>query len=420
MKIIIIGGGFGGVNLALGLAGNKSYEVTLVDRNNYNFFSPLIYQVATAFLEPSSISYPFRKLFYGKPNLHFRLGELKEAITSEKRIILTDGELSYDYLVFATGAETSYFGMENVRKNAIPMKTLNDAVEMRNTLLKQMEEAAIAPANIKEKYLTVVIAGGGPTGVEVSGMFAEMKNTISKEYPELAGLYPQIYLVDGGNALLKPMSAKSQQYAYNKLTRLGVTIKFGVHVKDYTDDKVYLDNGEVIESKTLIWAAGVSATKFDGIPEEVYSKSKRMIVNEFNQVRGIGNIYAIGDTCLQTTDKNYPDGHPQVAQVAIQQGKTLAKNFALMVKELAMHPFEYFDKGSMAIIGKNKAVADIPKPKIHFSGFVAWLAWLFIHLVSLIKHRNRAKTFYNWMVAYFSGDQSLRMIIRPSSTKPQN
>jgi NADH dehydrogenase len=420
MKIIIIGGGFGGVNLARGLAGNKSYEVTLVDRNNYNFFSPLIYQVATAFLEPSSISYPFRKLFYGKANMHFRLGELKKVITGENKIILDDGELSYDYLVFATGAETSYFGMENVRKNAIPMKTLNDAVEMRNLLLQQMEAAAIAPENLKDKYLTVVITGGGPTGVEVSGMFAEMKSLIYKEYPELAGLKTKIYLVDGGKELLKPMSVKSQQYAYDTLAKLGVTIKLGVHVKDYTGDKVYLDNGEIIESKTLIWAAGVSAKKFDGIPEEAYNKSKRLIVDEFNKVTGTMNVYAIGDTCMQTTDKNYPNGHPQVAQVAIQQGKKLAKNFTLMSKGLEIKPFEYFDKGSMAIIGKNKAVADIPLFKIHFSGFVAWLAWLFIHLTSLIKHRNRVKTFYNWMVAYFSGDQSLRMIIRPSSTKSDN
>jgi NADH dehydrogenase len=420
MKIIIIGGGFGGVNLALGLAGNKNYDVTLVDRNNYNFFPPLIYQVATAFLEPSSISYPFRKLFNGKTNLRFHLGELKKVVTEENKIILEDGELSYDYLVFATGAETSYFGMENVRKNATPMKTLNDAVEMRNTLLLQMEEASRSPAKIKGSYLTVVIAGGGPTGVEVSGMFAEMKSTIYKEYPELAGLDTKIYLVDGGKELLKPMSARSQQYAYDKLTKLGVTIKFGVHVKDYTDDKVYLDTGEILESKTLIWAAGVSATKFDGIHEDAYSKSKRMIVDEFNKVTGTKNVFAIGDTCMQTTDKNFPGGHPQVAQVAIQQGKNLAKNFNAMAKGLAMHPFKYLDKGSMAIIGKNKAVADIPMLKIHFSGFLAWLAWLFIHLVSLIKHRNRVKTFYNWMTAYFSGDQSLRMIIRPSSTKSNN
>lgn len=417
MKIIIIGGGFGGVNLALSLAGNKSYQVTLVDRNNYNFFPPLIYQVATAFLEPSSISYPFRKLFYGKTNLHFRLGELKKVITAENKIILADDELSYDYLVFATGAETNYFGMENVRKHAIPMKTLNDAVEMRNILLQQMEEAVVASTDLKEKYLTVVITGGGPTGVEVTGVFAEMKGVISKEYPELAGLDTKIYLVDGGNALLKPMSGKSQQYAYDKLTKLGVTVKFGVHVKDYTADKVYLDNGELIESKTLIWAAGVSATKFDGVPDSSYSKSKRMVVDEFNKVADTKNIFAIGDTCMQTTDKNYPDGHPQLAQVAIQQGKNLAKNFTLMAKGLPMHPFAYFDKGTMAIIGKNKAVADLPFLKIHFSGFVAFLAWLFIHVVSLIKHRNRVKTFYNWMVAYFSGDQSLRMIIRPSSIK---
>jgi NADH dehydrogenase len=225
-------------------------------------------------------------------------------------------------------------------------------------------------------------------------MFAEMKGIIYKEYPELAGIHPKIYLVDGGTELLKPMSAKSQQYAFDELTKLGVTIKLAVHVKDYNNDIVYLDNGEVLESKTVIWAAGVSAKKFDGVPEEAYGKSKRMIVNEFNQVTATANIYAIGDTCLQTTDKNYPNGHPQVAQVAIQQGKNLAKNFTLMTKGLEIKPFEYFDKGSMAIIGKKKAVADLPF-KLHFSGFIAWLMWLFIHLQALCFWKQNKKTISN-------------------------
>ncbi len=414
MKIIIIGGGFGGINLALSMANNKSYDVTLVDRNNYNFFSPLIYQVATAFLEPSSISYPFRKMIYGYNNLHFRLGELLSVNINENKITLNNGELVYDYLVFATGAETNYFGMENVKKNAIPMKTLNDAIEMRNTLLQTMEDSVIALNDVEEKSAAVVVAGGGPTGVEVSGMFAEMsKSVISREYKELSKINNKIYLIDGGTALLKTMSTNSQRYTYETLTKMGVTIKLGVHVKDYIDDKVYLDNGEVLETKALIWATGVSAKKFPGMADEMYSKSNRLIVDEFNKVTGTNNIYAIGDNCLQTTDQKFPIGHPQVAQVAIQQGKNLAKNFILIARKRDIHPFKYFDKGSMAIIGRKRAVADLPKPKIHFSGSVAWLMWLFVHLTSLITHRNRVKTFYNWMVACFSGDQSLRMIIRP-------
>jgi len=416
MKVVIIGGGFAGINLALDLANKEQFEVTLVDKNNYNFFPPLIYQVATAFLEPSSISYPFRKLFSGKDNLHFRLGELLKVIPAEKRIILSNGELDYDFLVFATGAETNYFGMENVKKNAIPMKTLDDAIEMRNKLLQQMEQASICTDPEKTKrLLTIVIAGGGPTGVEVSGMFAEMRNGIlRKEYPELAGKGSEIYLVDGGHALLSPMSEKSQQNTYDDLRRLGVKIKLNCHVKDYVDDKVIFDNGEIIETQNLIWAAGVTAKVFEGIPTESYGRGRRMIVDEYNKVQGVENIYAIGDTCIQQTDPNFTGGHPQVAQVAIQQGKKLAKNFKRIAEGKAPEAFGYFDKGSMAIIGRNKAVVDLPAPKVHFKGFFAWLIWLFIHLLSLITYRNRIRTFYNWMIAYFTKDQSLRMIIKPS------
>lgn len=415
MQIVIIGGGFAGINLAKELANQKEIEVTLVDKNNYNFFPPLIYQVATAFLEPSSISYPFRKFFAGKKNLQFRLGELQKVIPAENKIILNNGELHYDRLVFATGAETSYFGMENVKKNAIPMKTLNDAIEMRNALLKNLEKAAICKdIHERRKHLTIVVVGGGPTGVEVSGMFAEMrKNILLKEYPELQTSASNIYLVDGGDALLSPMSEESQKDTLEAVTQLGVIVKLNTRVVDYKDDTVFFADGKTIQTKNLIWAAGVSAREFEGIPAESYGRGKRMATDAFNKVNGTENIYAIGDTCIQTNDANFPGGHPQVAQVAIQQGVNLAENFKLIVQNKPLKPFKYNDKGSMAIIGKNKAVVDLPKPKMHFKGFFAWMIWLFVHLMSLITYRNRINTFYHWMIAYFSKDQSLRMIIRP-------
>ncbi|MET3025914.1 NAD(P)/FAD-dependent oxidoreductase [Flavobacterium sp. UW10123] len=415
MKIVIIGGGFAGINLAKELVNQPQIQVTLVDKNNYNFFPPLIYQVATAFLEPSSISYPFRKFFAGKKNLQFRLGELLSVSPTEKKITLSNGELEYDYLVFATGAETSYFGMENVMKNAIPMKTLNDAIEMRNALLKNLEKAAICKdIRKRRKLLTIVVAGGGPTGVEVSGMFAEMrKNILLKEYPELETSASNVYLVDGGDALLAPMSKESQKDTLDALTKLGVVVKLHTRVVDYVDDTVHFENGETIKTKNLIWAAGVSAKIFEGMPKESYGRGRRMATDVYNKVNAVDHIYAIGDTAILTGDANFPDGHPQVAQVAIQQGLNLAKNFKAMVANKPLKPFAYKDKGSMAIIGKNKAVVDLPSPKWHFKGFFAWFIWLFVHLISLITYRNRLNTFWNWMVAYFAKDQSLRMIIRP-------
>ena len=415
MKILIIGGGFAGINLAKELENQQGIEIILIDKNNYNFFAPLIYQVATAYLEPSSISYPFRKFFAGKKNLQFRLGELLKVIPEENKIILNNGELTYDYLVFANGAETSYFGMENVKKHSIPMKTLNDAIEMRNTILKNLEKAAICN-DIRErrKLLTIVVAGGGPTGVEVSGMFAEMrKNILLKDYPELATAASKIYLVDGGDALLSPMSVDSQKDTLKALIQLGVDVKLNTRVVNYENDIVYFGNGETIVTKNLIWAAGVTAREFDGISSESYGQSKRLITDAYNKVTATTNIFAVGDTCIQHTDVNFPQGHPQVAQVAIQQGINLANNFKLLLKNKSLKPFKYNDKGSMAIIGKNKAVVDLPNPKLHFNGFFAWLIWLFVHLMSLISYRNRIMTFYNWMTAYFSKDQSLRMIIRP-------
>ncbi|MEO0058943.1 MAG: hypothetical protein RLZZ312_590 [Bacteroidota bacterium] len=415
MKIVIVGGGFAGINLAKSLLNHKNITVTLVDKNNYNFFPPLIYQVATAFLEPTSISYPFRKFFAGKKNLKFRLGEVQKVVQSENKIILNNGELDYDQLVFATGAETSYFGMENVRQNAIPMKTLNDALEMRNTILKNLEKAAITK-DIRErrKLLTIVVVGGGPTGVEVSGMFAEMRKSIlRKEYPELDTAASNIYLIDGGTELLSPMSEDSQKDTLKALTDMGVVVKLQTRVIDYQNDTVYFKDGGTLQTKNLIWAAGVQAKTFEGIEKESLGRSKRMIVNDFGLINGTKNVYAIGDTSYTDSDVKFPEGHPQVAQVAIQQGLNLAHNFKNICSQKPLKSFVYNDKGSMAIIGRNKAVVDLPSPKWHFNGFIAWLMWLFIHLISLITYRNRLQTFYNWTVAYFSRDQSLRMIIRP-------
>ncbi len=418
-KLVIIGGGFAGINLALQLKNNPDFSIVVVDKNNYNFFPPLIYQVATGFLETSSISYPFRKLFRKYKNISFRLGELRKVDVSASTCELNNGSLSYDFLIFASGAETNYFGMENVKKHAIPMKTVSDALEMRNMILQRLEQAVITTDIAeKKKLLTLVVAGGGPTGVEVSGMFAELRKfSLRKDYPELRGFGADIWLVDGGDALLSPMSKKSQEDTLRSLKKMGVKIKLNTHVKDFVDDRVIFDDGEFIETKTLIWAAGITAKIYEGIPATSFGRGKRMIVDSNNLVAGTPNVFAIGDTCIQNTDPAFPNGHPQVAQVAIQQGKHLGKYFKALISGAAVKPFKYVDKGTMAIIGRNRAEADLAFPKWHFQGFIALLMWLFIHVMSLINYRNRLKTLYNWSVAYLTKDQSLRFIVRPTEQK---
>jgi len=414
-KVVIIGGGFAGINLANGLVGKNEFEVIVVDRNNYNFFPPLLYQIATGYLESSNICYPFRRLWRGKKNIRFHMAEFERAMPSENKIILSTGEMNYDYLVFATGTKTNYFGLENVQKNALPMKTLNDALELRNYILQVMESAVrTTDERERQKLLTIVIVGAGPTGVEVSGMLAEMKKKIlPKDYPELIGYKPKIYLVDAVDKVLANMSEKSQADTFDALIKLGVNIELGMQVKDYINDTVIFANNRAIETKTLVWAAGVTCPVFEGIPLDCYGRGKRLIVDEFNAVKGYQNVFALGDTCLQTSDKNFPNGHPQMAQPAIQQGRLLAKNLIATEFGKVRQPFSYYDKGNMAIIGWNKAVVDLPKPKIHLKGFIAWFTWVFVHLMFLINYRNRVRTLYNWITAYFSKDQSLRMIIRP-------
>lgn len=413
--IVVVGGGFAGLNFAKKLSNSKYYQVTVVDKNNFNYFTPLLYQVATGFLDPASISYPFRMLFRNK-EINFRMGEVKHVDTNEQLLSLDNGNLSYDYLVFAAGSKTNFFGNSGLKEKVISLKGINDALHMRNELLKTLEKAAVEQNPKKRKeLLTIVIVGGGATGVEVAGVLAEMKKYIlAKDYPELKNSEGAIYIVDGQDELLAPMSDKSHKAAYDVLTKLGVIVKLRTLVSSYEDGKITFSDGQFLNAKTVIWCAGVTANVFDGIPKGSLVQGNRMSTDEFNQVIGIKNIYAIGDICLQETDAAYPKGHPQLAQPAIQQGRHLAKNFLAMAKGRALKPFKYFDKGDMAIIGRNYAVADLLKHKVHFGGFIGLLSWLFIHVVSLVNYNNKIKTIYSWMVAYLTDDQHLRMIFNQS------
>jgi len=412
-KIIIVGGGFAGINLIKRLDDSRHYDITLVDQNNYHFFPPLLYQVATAFIEPSNITYPFRRLFQGKKNLHFHLGKLLKVNPHNNTIETDTGTLPYDYLVLSVGTVTNYFGMENVKRCALPMKTIDDALNMRNHMLLNMEKAVRTQDMMeREKLSNIVIAGGGPTGVEVAGMLAEMgRNIISKEYPEFTTMRPRIYLVDAGPVLLAPMSKKAQAEAYKELEKLGVHIKLNTPVKDYKNGNVILANGELLATQTLIWASGVTGQEVPGLPPETIARGRRILVDEYNRVQGLPNVFALGDICLQTTDAAFPNGHPQLAQVAIQQGQLLARNLERLHRGEALKPFTYNDKGSMAIISKYEAVADLPK--VFLKGFIAWFTWLFIHILPIAGFRNKVWLLFNWAWSFITNDPTLRLIIRP-------
>ncbi|WP_316800745.1 NAD(P)/FAD-dependent oxidoreductase [Pedobacter frigidisoli] len=411
-KVVIIGGGFAGLNLAKKLSKSSEHQVTLVDQHNYHFFPPLLYQVATAFIEPSNISYPFRKLFQEK-GIRFFMGKLESIAVEERKITTNNGVLDYDVLVLAMGAETNFFGNEEISQNSLPMKSIEDAVEMRNHILLQFEKAMRAEhVEEKRRLSNIVIAGGGPTGVELAGMMAEMgRNVLAKDYPEAGFKMGKIYLVDGLKTLLAPMSQKSQNEAIKVLKNLGVEILLDKLVKGYDGTKVSLSDGTDIEAATLIWASGVIARSAEGIPKESVGKGRRILVNANNQVNGLKGVYAIGDQCLQLTDPKFPDGHPQLAQVAIQQGDLLGENLMHEVQGKPLKSFAYNDKGSMAIIAKFKAVVDLPKG--FFKGFFAWLVWLFIHIIPIAGFRNKAKLAFNWLWSFITNDPTLRLIIRP-------
>ena len=341
------------------------------------------------------------------------MGALKK-VNPEKNNIETDtGVVEYDYLVLALGTETNYFGMERVKENSLPMKTIDDALNLRNHLLLNMEEAVrTEDLKEKEKHLNIVIAGGGPTGVELAGMLAELgRNIALKEYPEIKNLRTYLYLIDAGKVLLGPMSEKSQTEATTVLKKLGVHVITNTAVKDFVDDTVYLADGRTIRTNVLIWASGVIGREVPGLPATVITRGRRILVDEFNKVQGMQNIFALGDICFQSTDKNFPNGHPQLAQVAIQGGNCLAENLIRQANNTPLKPFAYNDKGSMAIIAKFKAVVDLPK--LFFKGFGAWLVWLFIHIIPLIGFRNKMKLAFSWFWSFMTNDPTLRLIIRP-------
>jgi NADH dehydrogenase len=410
--IVLVGGGFAGLNFARKLFKNKYYEVTLVDKNNYNYFTPLLYQVATSFLEPAAISFPFRKILE-KKNIGFRMAEVLRVDADANKLYLSDGGiLDYDILVFATGSKTNFFGNKSLQNNSFAIKGIDDALYMRNQFIKTLERASVEKDIIeRQKLLTIVIAGGGPTGVELAGMMAELRNGIlGMDYPELRNDLMTIYLIEGTDSLLPAMSDKTHKEAYRALENSGIIIKLNTRVNYYGNNVVHLSDETVIETNTLIWAAGVTANTFEGIAAGSLGKGNRMITNEFNKVKGCENIYAIGDISIQFADSSYPNGHPQLAQPAIQQGKTLAKNLLRIAKGKTMKPFKYFDRGDMAVIGRNWAVADLFKHKLHIGGFLGLMAWLFIHLMSLVNYNNKIRTLYSWLVAYLTHDQVLRMI----------
>lgn len=419
-KIVIIGGGFAGIEFVKKMANQHKYEVVLVDQNNYNFFPPLLYQVASSFMEPSAISYPFRRILRGKNSVRFRMGTLQKVLPTENKIVLDNGEFSYDILIMSTGTESNFFGNKNIEENSLPMKTISDSLSLRNTILSQMEKATRTTDPAQKKRLeTIVIAGAGPTGVELSGILAETKKSIlKKDYPDLNGELGEIYLVDGSPVVLGPMSDKAHKYTYDKLAELGIKIKLGVTVKDYKDDVVYFSDNTTLETTNLIWTAGVKAKQFEGFAAENIGHAGRLQTNTFNLVSGYNNIYALGDCAIMVGDAEYPKGHPQLAQPAIQQAKNLAKNLMLADKE-SWKPFHYKDLGSMAIIGRNKAVVDTPKNKLFFKGVIAFIAWFFVHIMNLVNFKNRVAVFFNWVSYYFFKDQYFRMIISPNKKTNQ-
>jgi len=406
-RIIIVGAGFGGLKLAMRLSGSK-FQVVLIDKRNFHQFQPLFYQVATSGIEPSSISFPVRKIFQSHVNLHFRNTELLEIKTTENLIVTSAGEMTYDYLVLATGVTSNYFGSDSIEKHSMPMKSTAEAIHVRNRILESFERAIMTEDKQKQSELmSIAVVGGGPTGVELSGAIAEMKNNVLfKDYPELNFDLMKIHLYEAGPRLLNGMSEKSGEDAVRFLNKLGVEVHLNTRIDDYDGKKISFGDGSVSYSRNFLWTAGVSGFRLPGLSDSVYNRSNRISVDSFNRIKGSENIFAIGDMVLQP-DEKYPNGHPQVAQVAIQQAIRLAKN----LKKNQFIAFHYRDKGSLATVGRNMAVADLPG--VRFSGLFAWFLWLFVHLMSIVGVKNRLFIFINWAQSYISHDQSLRVMIKP-------
>ncbi len=414
IKVVIVGAGFGGLRLARKLNNKPGFDVLLVDKFNYHQFQPLFYQVATAGLDPSNISFPLRKAFHGSKNVRIRVEELKKVVADQKKIITETEEIPYDVLVLAMGADTNFFGNQNMASNAFPMKSTVEALQLRHRLIQNFEDALLAKDPLEiQKLLNIVIVGGGPTGVEVAGALAEMKNhVLPKDYPELDFKQMSIYLLEGGEKTLATMSEKSSEDSCRYLNKLGVKVLKKTLVKDYDGENVLLGDGKSIPARTVIWAAGIKGNVPPGIDASLVVRGNRIKVNRYNKIEGFDEVYVLGDLAYMETPK-WPKGHPQVASVAIAQADVLANNLRRMErKATTFYEFEYHDKGSMATVGRNLAVVDIPKPKLHLNGFFAWLIWMSLHLFLILGVKNRVLVFINWIVNYFTFDPNLRLIFK--------
>ena len=414
LKVVIAGAGFAGLKLARKLNNKPGFEVLLIDRFNYHQFQPLFYQVATAALDASNISFPLRKAFHKSKNVRIRVEEIRE-INITAQLVITDTEqISYDILVLATGADTNFFGNQNVTVNAFPMKSTIEALQIRHRLIQNFEDALLAkdPLTI-QRLLNIVIVGGGATGVEVSGALAEMKRfVLPADYPEIDFSKMNIYLLEGSKRTLSAMSEKSSEDSCKYLKKLGVTVMTETIVKDYDGNDVYLADGRTIPTNTVIWAAGIKGNVPQGIDKNLIVRGNRIKVDRYNKMEGTSNVYVLGDLAYMETP-TWPKGHPQVASVAIQQASVLAENLMRVErKSSSLYEFEYNDKGSLATVGRNLAVADIPKPKLHLHGFFAWFIWMGLHLFLILGVKNKVMTFINWIVNYFTYDQSLRLIFK--------
>jgi NADH dehydrogenase len=414
IKLVIVGAGFAGLRLARKLNNKPGFDVLLIDKFNYHQFQPLFYQVATAALDASNISFPLRKAFQKSRNVRIRVEEVKELIASQKKLITETEEISYDVLVLALGADTNFFGNQNVATNAFPMKSTVEALQIRHRLVQNFEDALLAKDPLQlQKLLNIVIVGGGPTGVEVSGALAEMKRyVLPKDYPEIDFSKMNIYLLEGGERTLAAMSEKSSKDSNHYLHNLGVTVLTKTVVKDYDGEQVLLADGNTIPTATVIWTAGIRGNVPRGIDPALVVKGNRIKVDRHNKVEGMEDVYVLGDLAYMETPK-WPKGHPQVANVAINQADNLADNLREMErKSNRRYEFEYYDKGSMATVGRNLAVVDLPKPKMHFRGLIAWFIWMGLHLFLILGVKNRIIVFINWIYSYFTYDQSLRLIFR--------
>jgi NADH dehydrogenase len=410
-RVVIAGAGFGGLKLARYLA-NKPFQVVLIDKNNFHSFQPLYYQVATAGIEPSAISFPLRKIFQGFENIHVRMARVKRVIPENNEIETSIGNLRYDYLVLSIGAGNNFFGHASISKFSLPMKSVGESIGLRNTILNNFEKALNATDPEEQaRLMNMVVVGGGPTGVEISGALAEMKNfVLPKDYPELTFSRMHIYLIESGSRLVSAMSERSSGKARLYLEHLGVTVMLDTLVEDFDNETVFLDRARKLNAHTLIWAAGIKANTVEGIDGNMLDRGNRIRVDRYNRVEGYDNIFAIGDVACMMDDR-YLNGHPQVAQVAIQQARTLAQNLRLLKGNAPLKEFRYHDLGTLATVGRNRAVVDLAF--VRFQGRLAWFFWMFVHLMAIVGVKNRLMIFINWAYYYFTYDQSLRLIIKP-------